>query len=287
MASYLRPASLPEALAALAAGVAEGRPKIVVAGATDHYPARVGRVADEEVLDISGLAGSREPEETDDGWWIPAGVTWTDLVELPLPPAFDGLKRAARTVGGLQVQNRGTVVGNLCNASPAADGLPNLLALDAVVELATARGTRQVPVSSFVTGNRRTVRQPDELVTGLLVPDPERGGGAAASSTFLKLGARAYLVISIAMVAAVLVRDARSRITSARIAVGACSPVARRLPELEAALAGRRLEPGIGRAVEAAHLAGLAPIDDVRASAAYRREAAEVLVRRALEDLAS
>ncbi|HSO29234.1 MAG TPA: FAD binding domain-containing protein [Candidatus Sulfomarinibacteraceae bacterium] len=287
MSGYSRPATLPEVLAALAAGAAEGRPRVIVAGATDHYPARVGRVLDEEILDVSALAGLREIREIDGGWLIQAGATWTDLVERPLPPWFDGFKRAARAVGGLGVQNRGTIVGNLCNASPAADGVPNLLALDAIVELASARGTRRMPVSAFVTGNRTTVRAADELVTAVHVPDPTGGEAATASSTFLKLGARAYLVISIAMVAAVLVRDVRGRITSARIAVGACSPVALRLSALEAALEGRQLAPGIGSVVRPDHLAELRPIDDVRGSAAYRLDAAGTLIRRALEELAS
>ena len=179
------------------------------------------------------------------------------------PPA--GVLRRAQARGAgrsaaLQVQNRGTIVGNLCNASPAADGVPNLLALDAVVELASVRGTRRVPVAAFVTGNRATVRAADELVTGLFVPDPAAGGrGRRRRSTFLKLGARAYLVISIAMVAAVLVRDADGRITSARVAVGACSAVAQRLAALEAELAGRPLAPGIGGIVRPDHLAVLTP----------------------------
>jgi CO/xanthine dehydrogenase FAD-binding subunit len=288
MGTYARPTVVADALRALDAGARRGRPPVIVAGATDHYPARVGRVADEDVLDVSGLDAMREIRPTDGGWWIPAGVTWTELVDSTLPPAFDGLKRAARAVGGLQIQNRGTVVGNVCNASPAADGTPNLLALDAVVELASARGTRRLPIGEFVTGNRTTRREPDELVTGILVPDPLAGdGGGMASSTFLKLGSRAYLVISIVMVAAVVVRDAADRIVSARIAVGACSPVARRLSGLEAALAGETLRAGIGDIVAEAHLAPLSPIDDVRGAAAYRRDAALVLVRRALEELAA
>ncbi|MCI0582876.1 MAG: FAD binding domain-containing protein [Chloroflexi bacterium] len=292
MASYLRPAELPVALEALSLGVAEGRPKVIVAGATDHYPARVGRVVDEEILDVSGLAELRGIVEIAGGWRIAAGATWTELAERPLPAFFDGLKRAALAIGGHQIQNRATIAGNVCNASPAADGIPNLLALDAVVELASTRGPRRVPVAAFVTGNRATVRAPDELVTGLVVPDPTAGdattpAGLAAPSTFLKLGSRAYLVISIAMVAAVVVRDARGNIAAAKVAVGACSPVARRLPALEADLAGRALEPGIGSLARADHLAALSPIDDVRGTAAYRREAALVLVRRALEELAS
>jgi len=283
MGSYERPAALGAALEALEAGARSGRPPVIVAGATDHYPTRVGRVVDEDVLDVSGLVGMRGLHPIAGGWWIPSAVTWTELVEAPLPAAFDGLKRAARAVGGLQIQNRGTVVGNVCNASPAADGMPNLLALDAIVELASVRGTRRLPIGEFVTGNRTTLREPDELVTGVFVPD----AGESATSTFVKLGSRAYLVISIAMVAAVVARDRAGRITSARVAVGACSPVARRLPDLEAALGGRPLQPGLGELVRDEHLASLSPIDDVRGSAEYRRRAALVLVRRALEELAA
>jgi CO/xanthine dehydrogenase FAD-binding subunit len=283
MGTYLRPASIPEAVGALAAGVRDGRPSVIVAGATDHYPARVGRLPDEDVLDVSRLPGMRTIRRDERGWWIPCGVTWADLAAADLPPLFDGLRRAARAIGGPQVQNRGTLVGNLCNASPAADGLPNLLVLEAELELASGRGRRLVPASAFVTGNRTTLRAHDELATTLFVPEPP----GHARSSFLKLGARAYLVISIAMVAAVLVRDARGRISSARIAVGACSVVAQRLAGLEAELRGRPLTPGIGRSVRADHLAALTPIDDVRGSAAYRLEVAEVLVRRALEEMAS
>ena len=111
MASYLRPSLLTEALDALASGVAEGRPRVLVAGATDHYPARVGRVTDDDVVDLSGLAELRTIAAVDGGWWIPAGATWTSLVETPLPPCFDGLKLAARAIGGLQIQNRATACG--------------------------------------------------------------------------------------------------------------------------------------------------------------------------------
>lgn len=281
MGSYLRPTTVTEAIEALARAREDGRPSVIVAGATDHYPPRVGRVADDDVVDISGISGLRRIEVVDGGWLVPALATWTDVATAPLPPLFDGLRRAALAIGGRQIQNRATVVGNLVNASPAADGTPNLLALDAMVTVASVRGERQVAVADFVTGNRSTVREVDELVTGLLIPASD----AEAHATFLKLGSRAYLVISIAMVAAVLSVDATRRITSARVAVGACSAVAQRLTGLELVLLGRPAAPGIGTTVRSEHLAGLSPIDDVRGSAAYRREAAETLVRRALEEL--
>ncbi len=283
MGAYLRPAALDQALGALADGGPGGSPWVVLAGATDHYPARVGRLPDEHVLDVTALAGLRGIAEVDGGWRIGALTTWTDLVEAPLPPLFDGLKEAARAVGGLQIQTRATIAGNVCNASPAADGLPNLLAMDAEVELASARGTRRVPVGEFVVGNRRTVRAPDELVTAILVPAPVPDTSVRAA--FEKLGSRAYLVISIAMVAAVAELDREGRIARARVGVGACSEVAQRLPSLEAALAGAAASDvanAIEDVVHPEHLAHLQPIDDVRGTAAYRREAALELVRRAL-----
>jgi CO/xanthine dehydrogenase FAD-binding subunit len=276
--SYLRPTELREALAALAAG-----PRIILAGGTDYYPARVGQPLDDDLLDITALPALREIADEDAHWRIPALSTWTDLLESELPPLFDGLKLAAREVGGVQIQNAGTLCGNLCNASPAADGTPNLLALDALVELSSARATRRLPVADFVTGNRATVRRADEMVTAIIVPKPT----GETRSTFLKLGARKYLVIAIVMVAVVIeIGDGRT-IANARIAVGSCSAVAQRLPALEAALVGRRLDASLGDVARPEQLAPLSPIDDVRGTAAYRREAALTIVRRAIRELAT
>jgi CO/xanthine dehydrogenase FAD-binding subunit len=276
MPGYERPRNLGAALARRAA------PCLVIAGGTDVYPARVGRAIAEDVLDVSGIAELRGIAEDGSGWRIGATTTWAAIAAAPLPPAFDGLRLAAREVGGIQIQNRGTIGGNLCNASPAADGIPPLLALDAEVELASVRGRRTLPLAAFVLGNRRTALRPDELLTAVLVP---RHAGAGRS-TFLKLGARRYLVISIAMVAAAVATDAVGTITRAAVAIGACSAAARRLPALEAALVGEALEPGIGALATSDHLAPLAPIDDVRGSAAYRGGAARELVARALDGLA-
>jgi CO/xanthine dehydrogenase FAD-binding subunit len=277
LAGYLRPRELDEALAALAAG-----PRVVVAGGTDFYPARVGQPLDEDVLDITALAGLRAITQDQAHWRIPALATWSDVIAADLPPAFDGLKRAAREVGGVQIQNVGTLCGNLCNASPAADGVPNLLALDASVELSSVAERRFVGLSEFITGNRRTARRPDELVTAVMVPQPATGTRA----TFLKLGSRKYLVISIVMVAAAIAPAADGTVASAAIAVGACSAVAQRLAALERELVGRRLAPELIDIVAPSHLAPLAPIDDVRGTAAYRRDATLTLLRRAIAELA-
>ena len=234
MADYLRPTSLDEALRALAE-----RPWLMLAGGTDLYPANVGRPISDDVLDVTALPELRAIAIADGVVRIPALATWTDIVRADLPAAFDGLKAAARSIGGVQIQNRGTLAGNLCNASPAADGLPNLMALDARVELASTAGRREIPVGEFVIGNRRTVRRPDELVTAILVPAPS----ASARSIFLKLGSRAYLVISIASVAAVLDVGGDGRVASARIVVGACSEVPKRVEAAEARLIGEVASP--------------------------------------------
>ena len=275
MGSYLRPSDLSEALSALSRGGLA-----VIAGGTDFYPARVDRAVPEDVLDISGLSELRRIKIMPRYVRIGAGVTWSDLIRADLPRSFDGLKLAAREIGGIQIQNTATLVGNVCNASPAADGLPNLMALDAEVELASLDGRRQMPIGDFVIGNRKTNRRPDELVTALLVPRT----AADAQSSFLKLGGRKYLIISIVLVA-VVVEIAQGNVERARIAVGACSEIARRLPALEEELSGRPVGSSLATAVRPEHLSHLTPIDDLRATAIYRRQAALVLLRRSLNRL--
>lgn len=280
MGLYLRPDRLEDALDALRA-----HRLTVLAGGTDFYPARVGRALDDDVLDVTALEGLRSVEDRGDHWVIGALTTWTDLVRARLPACFDGLKAAAREIGGPQVQNVATVAGNICNASPAADGVPNLLALDAIVELSSAEGVRALPIGEFILGNRKTARRPEELLTGITVPKPAPG----STGGFAKLGARKYLVISIVMVAAVIEPETVAgvgRVRSARIAVGACSPVARRLPALEAALRGRALDRTLAGALDERHLREqLSPICDVRGTATYRWDAAMTAIRRLLGEL--
>jgi CO/xanthine dehydrogenase FAD-binding subunit len=279
---YLRPESVDEALAAMAA-----RPLTVLAGGTDFYPARVGRPVTEDILDLSRLVELRGIRDEGAHWRIGALTTWTDLVRAELPPVFRALQQAAREVGGVQIQNAGTVAGNLCNASPAADGAPPLMSLGAQVELRRADAARVVPLTDFIVGNRATQRGAEELVTGILVPKWAAQDRHSARSLFLKLGARRYLVISIVMVSLAIEISPTGKITRCGIAVGACSPAAKRLTVLEKKLLGHRLTPDIAALPVAEHFAALAPIDDVRASADYRREAAVELVRRGLAQLAA
>ncbi|MDP6352068.1 MAG: FAD binding domain-containing protein [Alphaproteobacteria bacterium] len=279
MVGYARPTKLSEALAALDRATAT-----VIAGGTDVYPAHVGRAVPGDLLDISAVAELRGIADRGDHWRVGALATWTDLSRAPLPALFDGLKCAASAIGGIQIQNAGTLCGNLCNASPAADGIPAMMSLDGRVELSSVGGIETLPVGQFVTGNRRTARRPNQLMTAILIPKP---AAPRAYGAFTKLGARASLVISIVMVAAVIEVSLAGVVVAARVAVGACSPLACRLPALEAALVGEPLTSALGGIAQDSHLGPLAPIDDARASAAYRRDAALTVIRRTLESLAA
>lgn len=273
---YARPDTIEEAVSLLSQGTWR-----LLAGGTDFYPAQGSRPIRDDILDINGIATLRGIDRTGAGIRIGARTTWSDIVRADLPPAFDGLKLAAREVGSVQIQNTGTVAGNLCNASPAADGVPALLTLDASVELRSAGGVRIMPLSDFILGNRRTALRPGELVTAVLVP----ASAAEGRSIFLKLGARRYLVISIAMVAARIAVEG-GRVAHAAIAVGACSEVAQRLTALEADLVGKEANELLAQIVEDRHVSGLTPIGDVRADASYRKQAAREIVARALARLA-
>ena len=266
MTDYCRPLHLEDALALLADG-----PRMVLAGGTDLYPA-AGAGLGTPVLDISGLAGMREIE-AGEGLRIGGGVTWSEIAAAKLPDAFAGLQQAAVQIGGRQIQNVGTVAGNICNASPAADGVPPLLTLDAQVELASASGRRRVPLADFVLGPRRTARATDELVLALHVPAP----AVAGKGVFLKLGARAHLVISIVSVAVRCVTIG-GIVTEITVAVGACSPVPCRVPAVEAALTGAAVA-GLAARVRPEDLAAL--------STARRTSSVTALVRRAVERAAS
>ncbi len=268
--AYLRPDTLDEALAVLADG--ETR---IAAGCTDLFAATSRKLLPGRTLDITRIPNLRGILHDDAGLTIGATTTWTDIATAELPAACRGLQQAALEVGGPQIQNRGTVAGNLCNASPAADGVPPLLTLDAQVVLRTKDGERSLPLDQFLTGPRRTAREAGEIVVAIRVPAQALKG----SAHFLKLGARRHLVISIAMVA-VRVSVVEGIVEQAAVAVGACGPVAVRLTELEKALIGQPLDPQL--VTDDLVALALSPIDDVRADAPYRAHAAAELVRRAL-----
>jgi CO/xanthine dehydrogenase FAD-binding subunit len=270
---FLQPASLNAAIDLLARQGGK-----LLAGGTDFFPALGQAAITRPVIDISRLPELRGITVSSDMIRLGAAATWSEIVAAPLPSGFDALKAAAREIGSIQIQNRGTIGGNLCNASPAADSVPPLLILDARVELVSPRGRRELALAEFIQGYRQTDLAPDEIVTAILVP--KQNGDLVTH--FSKLGTRRYLVISIAMIAIALRRRGEN-ITEARVAIGSCSAVAMRLPELEAALLGAASAKDIAARVQPDHLARLTPIDDVRATARYRQDAALILIRRAVQ----
>ena len=272
--SYQRPDTLQAALDMLAGGGWR-----IAAGCTDLFPATEAKQLDGPVLDITAIAALRGVTRDSKGLRIGAATTWTDIIQADVPPAVDGLKLAAREVGAMQIQNRGTLAGNICNASPAADGVPPLLTLDAVIEVQGGSGIRYVPLPAFIVGPRKTALEPDEIVTSIRIPEKSLSG----RGHFSKLGARTYLVISVAMTAArITVED--GVVTQVALAIGSCGPVATRLPEVEATLVGRPLDPA--EVTDALVAKEIDPIDDIRADAAYRQSSAAELLRRTVNALA-
>lgn len=279
---YHRPTSLADALAELARAGADTR---LIAGGTDVM-VELGRGSKpaKRLIDLSALEPelrfvSEDPERLTFG----ALTTHNDVLA---SPAFrrDALPlvQACAEVGAPQIRTRGTVVGNLVTASPANDTIVALYALDAEVEtLSAAGGARRLGVAEFCTGFRTTALAPGELVRAISV----RKLGPARRGMFLKLGLRKAQAISVISVAVVLEFDG-PRVTHARIALGCVAPTIVRVAEAEASLAGSTLDRTARARAAALAAAAIAPIDDIRGSAAYRRTTVAALVERALDQLA-
>lgn len=236
-----------------------------VAGATDVYVAlNFGTLTTKRFLDIWGLDELREISERGDTLVIGALATYTSLIRSPLvAERLPMLVEASRQVGGAQIQNRGTIGGNIANASPAGDGVPVLAAADAIVVLRSAGAERRVPLTEFYTGYRATVMRPDELIVAVEIAPVE------GKQWFRKVGTRAAQAISKVVVAAV-------RAPAPRIAFGSVAPTVVRVPETEQALAsGASIEDAVGILSRE-----IVPIDDLRSSAEYRRRVSGNLLRR-------
>lgn len=273
---FLQPKTLPDALSVLA-----GADVMPIAGGTNVIAdLRAGKHEPVVLVDLSRLAELRGVRRENGHLVVGGGTTITELLRDPLIAQHaPALAQAAQVFANPLIRNRATVGGNLVDASPAADTAPPLLALGAEVELASAAGTRRVPLADFLVGVRRTLRRPDELLTAVIWPIP----GERSASAFRKLGLRKADAISVLSAAVAVTFDGAGRCACARIALGAVAPRPLRAAAAEAVLAGEKLTPAV--IGEAARLAGEAasPISDIRGSAAYRRQVAEVVVRRLLE----
>ena len=193
------------------------------------------------------------------------------------PTAFVDVKRIPDLIGSTQIQGRGTVGGNLCNASPAADTTCALIVDRAVCVIAGPNGERTIPVEQFVLGPGKTVLDRGELLVAIRVPRP----GARTADAYLRLIPRSEMDIAVAGAGVSVTLDASGTCTAARVAIGAVAPTARLVPEAGDALVGTKLdEAALNRAAQAASAAA-SPIDDKRGTVAYRRQVVGVLARRA------
>ena len=272
---FLQPSTWDDALAAKAA-----HPSAVpIAGGTDvMVELNFDRHRPPALLDLTRVRELTEWATDGPLLRVGAGVTYRQLI-VELGEALPGLAMASRTVGSPQIRNRGTVGGNLGSASPAGDAHPPLLASDAVVELASVRGARRVPVAEFFTAPKRSVLAPDELIAAFLVAP------ATGPQQFTKVGTRNAMVIAVCSFALAL-HPAERRVGTG---IGSAAPTPRRAPAAEEFLAGALpwdshgpLQDAIVAEFGALVAAAASPIDDIRGTAAYRRTALSVMAQRTL-----
>jgi len=266
--TLVKPRSLTDALARLR----DDGPLTPVAGCTDLYVAlNFGTLKDRRFIDLWPLEEMRSIEIRNRRLWIGALATYSAIASSPLVRRrLPMLAAAAREIGGVQIQNRGTIGGNVANASPAGDTLPVLAAVDAIVHLQSARRTRHVPLTQFYTGYRATVRQHDELIIGFEIP------AVPGRQAFRKVGTRAAQAISKVVIAGIIGSDPR-------VAIGSVGPTVLRLRHTEAVIAAG----GSISSAQEAMLAEISPIDDLRSTAEYRRRVAANLLARMLAEATS
>src|SRR5688500_9969385 len=273
------PRTLGEALALLRDEPGAWRP---FAGGTDLMVLlEAGRLEHRKFFSIRHLPELRGVEESDGHVRVGALTTYTDVRRSELLGRhFPMLGQAARETGGIAIQNRGTVGGNIANASPAADTPPALLAYGAEVELVSSAGTRRVPYAGFHTGYKQTVMRADELIASVVLPRPAEG----ARHFYRKVGTRRAQAISKVCIAALA--EAEGGGTGVvRIALGSVAPVVLRCTRTEGLLRGRRADAGLSRSAAEELAREISPIDDIRSTARYRTRVAQNLLLEFLSGL--
>jgi CO/xanthine dehydrogenase FAD-binding subunit len=272
--AYIAPASAEEAVKALSA--AGARP---LSGGTDLLvQLRAGRVRPETIVDLKRIAGAVGVREEAGGFVIGAATSGALLGEhAGLVRAWPGVVEAANLIGSTQIQGRATLGGNLCNASPAADSVPALIAARAVCVIEGPSGRREAPVEAICVGPGQTSLSAGEFVLELRLP----ARPARASDAYLRLIPRTEMDIAVAGAGVSLALDDAGRVAEAHVALGAVAPTAVLVPEAGAALVGGRLEEAALAKLDAAARAACRPISDKRGTAEYRTRIAGVLARRA------
>ncbi len=275
---YEAPETLDAALILLARARGSAR---VLAGGTDLLvQLRAGRIAPEWLIDVKRIPELRTVSAEGGGWRIGAAVTCMELIEHePFAAAWPGIIDGVRMIGSIQVKGRATLAGNLCNASPAADSVPALIAAGALATIAGPQGRRDVPVEQIATGPGRTCLAPGEiLVSFQLAARPRRSADA-----YLRFTPRSEMDIAVAGAAVDLTLDDSGVCRHARVSLGAVAERALLVPQAGAALVGTRVdEPALQRLADAAS-AACRPIDDKRGTREYRIRVAGVLARRAAQ----
>ncbi|HEV2862823.1 MAG TPA: xanthine dehydrogenase family protein subunit M [Pyrinomonadaceae bacterium] len=274
------PRSLEEALGLLGEGPGVWRP---FAGGTDLMVLlEAGRLAQRKFFSVWHLGELRGIEVTDTHVTLGALVTYTDVQkDEVLRREFPSLCRAASETGGWAIQNRGTLGGNIANASPAADSPPALLAHGAELELVSADGSRTVDYADFHTGYKQTVMRPDELIARIRLPRPAPG----AAHFYRKVGTRRAQAISKVCFAGLAETDGGGGVRDVRLAVGSVAPVVVRCRRTEEVLKGRSISPAVAAEARAALEAEISPIDDIRSTARYRARVAQNLLAEFLSTL--
>ncbi len=263
-ATLLRPRSTEEAIRLLGRS-AKAMP---LAGGTDVMVSwNAGKLAGRTFVDLSALRSLRGQRATARALVVGALTTHTELMRhAAVRRSFPLLGIACGTVGGVQIQNRGTLGGNIANASPAGDTFPPLLVYDAVVIARGPRGRREIPIGDVFVGVKKTCLAKGELIEAVRLPLPRR----PTRQTFRKVGTRAAQAISKTVVAGLLWLDRRGRVEELRFAIGSVAPTVKRLRTVEAFVAGQTLSRDVVH--EAARLLArdISPIDDIRSTAEYR-----------------
>lgn len=266
------PRTLDDALAILATD----RAAQPFAGGTDLMVLlEAGRLPPGRYVSLWGLPGLRGIQEREDGLAIGALTTYTDIRKSPfIARDYSLLGAAAAETGGVATQNRGTIGGNIANASPAADTPPALLVYDAVLELQSQSGVRRVPYDRFHTGYKKTVMAPGEIIARIVLPRRSAGW----RDYYRKVGPRRAQAISKVCLAGSIRVDGSS-VADVRIALGSVAPSVVRCTAAEEALRGRTLDAAAVAAAQGALARDITPIDDIRSSAEYRLRVAQNLVR--------
>ncbi len=273
---YLAPTSVDEVVAALAQ--ADGRARVLAGGTDLLVQMKSDMIAPEVLVDIKRIPGLREITREDGGWRIGAAVSGAEFTEhADICADWPGLAEAFDLIGSTQVQGRCTLAGNLCNASPAADSVPAMVAADAVARIIGPRGTRDLPVGEIPVAPGKTSLAPGEFITTIFLP----ARAPRSADAYLRFIPRTEMDIAVASAGVSLTLDDDGSCVAARVALGAVAPTVLLVERAAAALIGTRLDDAALAALAQACESAATPIDDKRGTVAFRKQVVGVLARRA------